>query len=74
MAPPDDPEPQPPPEPDAADCCGEGCVNCIFDLHDAALERYRADLAAWRTRQCERAAAADMHPSPGGGGNQAEGR
>jgi hypothetical protein len=50
----DDPAPQPPLEPDAADCCGEGCVNCIFDVYDAALERYRRDLAAWQARQRER--------------------
>ena len=55
----DDPVPQPPPEPDAGDCCGEGCVNCIFDLYDAALERYRADLAAWQARQSQRLSAAD---------------
>lgn len=46
-----DPPPQPPPEPDPADCCGEGCVNCIFDVHDAALERYRKRLAQWQARQ-----------------------
>ncbi len=50
----DDPAPQPPFEPDAADCCGEGCVNCIFDVYDAALERYRRDLAAWQARRHER--------------------
>ena len=55
----DDPVPQPPPEPDADDCCGEGCVNCIFDLYEAALERYRADLAAWQARQSQRPSAAD---------------
>jgi hypothetical protein len=45
----DDP-PLPPAEPDAADCCGEGCVRCIYDIHDEALQRYRAELAAWRAR------------------------
>ncbi|MDQ3269519.1 MAG: oxidoreductase-like domain-containing protein [Pseudomonadota bacterium] len=45
-----DPPPQPPPEPDPADCCGEGCVRCIWDLHDEAMERYRARLAAWKAR------------------------
>jgi hypothetical protein len=37
--------------PDSADCCGGGCVHCVFDLYDAALERYEADLVAWRARQ-----------------------
>jgi len=46
----DDPPPRRPPEPDPADCCGGGCVHCIFDLHEAALERYEHELAAWRAR------------------------
>jgi hypothetical protein len=47
---PDDPPPVSPPEPDPADCCGEGCVRCIYDVHEDALERYQAALAAWRAR------------------------
>ncbi|MGH8032170.1 MAG: oxidoreductase-like domain-containing protein [Luteimonas sp.] len=43
----DDPPLLPPREPDPADCCGEGCVNCIHDIHDAALARYRHALAEW---------------------------
>ncbi|MEO7013597.1 MAG: oxidoreductase-like domain-containing protein [Dokdonella sp.] len=43
-------KPQPPPEPDPADCCGSGCVRCIFDSHDDAMERYRAALAEWNER------------------------
>lgn len=50
----DDPPPVRPAEPDAADCCGEGCVRCIFDTYDAALERYQAALAAWQARQAAR--------------------
>ena len=46
-----DPPPVRPTEPDAADCCGEGCANCVFDVYEAALERYEAALAAWRARQ-----------------------
>jgi hypothetical protein len=50
--PPDaDPMPQRPPEPDATDCCGEGCVRCVYDVHDEALERYEQALAAWRARR-----------------------
>lgn len=47
----EDPPPLPPPEPDPADCCGEGCANCVYDIHDAALQRYREALAAWQARQ-----------------------
>lgn len=49
----DDPKPQPPVEPDAIDCCGEGCVPCIYDLHEQAVERYREALAAWLARHPE---------------------
>jgi hypothetical protein len=42
--------PRRPVEPDAADCCGEGCVRCVFDVYEEALERYTAALEAWRLR------------------------
>ncbi|MFA7506160.1 MAG: oxidoreductase-like domain-containing protein [Burkholderiaceae bacterium] len=48
-----DPMPLPPPQPDLDDCCGSGCNPCVFDLHDAALERYREALRAWRERHPE---------------------
>ncbi|MEO6690193.1 MAG: oxidoreductase-like domain-containing protein [Dokdonella sp.] len=50
MTDPVDPRPSRPLEPDAADCCGEGCVNCVFDIHDAALAKYEIELAAWQAR------------------------
>ena len=46
-----DPPPRRPCEPDAADCCGEGCARCVFDVYEEALLRYEAELAAWRARQ-----------------------
>ncbi|MHB1056402.1 MAG: oxidoreductase-like domain-containing protein [Rhodanobacter sp.] len=46
----DDPPPVRPTEPDAADCCGEGCVRCVYDVYEEALERHEAALAAWRAR------------------------
>lgn len=39
--------PRPPQEPDAAECCGEGCVRCVFDVYEAKMVRYRADLERW---------------------------
>lgn len=51
---PDDPRPQPPAPPDPGDCCGGGCATCIYDLHEAALERYEIALAAWNRRHPER--------------------
>ncbi|MEV8518206.1 oxidoreductase-like domain-containing protein [Dyella marensis] len=50
FAPSGDPRPVKPIEPDALDCCGEGCVPCIYDLYEAALDRYQAELAAWLER------------------------
>jgi hypothetical protein len=46
----DDPMPQPPVEPEAIDCCGEGCVPCIYDIYEQALADYREALAAWYAR------------------------
>lgn len=46
----DDPMPQPPVEPEAIDCCGEGCVPCIYDIYEQALADYREALAAWHVR------------------------
>jgi hypothetical protein len=41
---PRDKPPRPlPPEP--GDCCGGGCVRCVFDIHDEQLEAWRAACA-----------------------------
>jgi hypothetical protein len=47
MAAEDDPRPQPPPEPQLEDCCGSGCVVCVFDAYEIARGRYALQLAAW---------------------------
>jgi len=49
-APSSDPPPTPPQRPDDEDCCGQGCVPCIFDFYDEAMGRYREELAAWKER------------------------
>jgi hypothetical protein len=46
----DDPPPVPPVRPDNDECCGGGCNPCIFELYEAARERYEETLAAWRAR------------------------
>jgi hypothetical protein len=46
----EDTVPQPPARPDLEDCCRSGCVPCVFDLYEEALERYRAELKAWKER------------------------
>ncbi|HEX5304932.1 MAG TPA: oxidoreductase-like domain-containing protein [Dyella sp.] len=48
-----DPKPQPPVAPEAIDCCGAGCVPCVYDTYETALERYREALAAWQARHPE---------------------
>ena len=47
----DDPPPVAPTPPDDDACCGGGCNPCIFDLFEAARERYLAELRAWQERQ-----------------------
>lgn len=49
----EDPRPRPPSPPDPGDCCGEGCPRCVYDVHEARLERYRKALAAWLERHPE---------------------
>ncbi len=50
-----DPRPLPPKEPELEDCCGTGCVMCVFDVYQLALENYERQLAAWEARQCGQA-------------------
>jgi hypothetical protein len=45
-----DPRPLPPKEPALEDCCGTGCVHCVFDMYQIALENYELALAAWEAR------------------------
>lgn len=52
-----DPEPVPPVQPGLGDCCCSGCVPCVFDLYEDAMDRYRVQLAAWQARQAQRRAA-----------------
>jgi hypothetical protein len=45
-----DPRPLPPKEPALEDCCCTGCVHCVFDMYQIALENYERALAAWEAR------------------------
>jgi hypothetical protein len=45
-----DPRPLPPKEPALEDCCCTGCVHCVFDMYQIALENYELALAAWEAR------------------------
>jgi hypothetical protein len=53
-----DPRPLPPKEPELEDCCGTGCVHCVFDMYQIALENYERALQAWEAR----------HPGQAGAG------
>ena len=48
---PPSPRPVPPVQPEPEDCCRSGCTPCVFDLYEAALERYERALAAWEAAQ-----------------------
>ncbi|MCD0506142.1 oxidoreductase-like domain-containing protein [Bordetella petrii] len=45
-----DPEPLPPERPGPGDCCGSGCIPCVYDLYDDAMDRYHEQLRAWKQR------------------------
>ena len=55
-APEPDPRPLPPKEPELEDCCGTGCVNCVFDMYVIARENYEQALAGWLARHPDQAA------------------
>lgn len=46
----DDPPPVPPERPEPGECCNSGCIPCVYDLYDEAMDRYREALKAWRAR------------------------
>jgi len=46
----DDPPPVPPERPAPDECCNSGCIPCVYDLYDEAMDRYREALKAWRAR------------------------
>lgn len=48
---PDDPKPVPPREPAADECCGGGCMPCVYDRYWEAYARYEDALRAWQARQ-----------------------
>ncbi|MGW9064035.1 oxidoreductase-like domain-containing protein [Achromobacter animicus] len=45
-----DPPPVPPERPAPDECCNSGCIPCVYDLYDEAMDRYREALKAWRAR------------------------
>jgi len=49
----DDPQPVPPIAPEPEECCNSGCIPCVYDTYNEAMDDYRAALKAWRARHPE---------------------
>ena len=49
-----DPRPEPPREPQPEECCGSGCVPCVYDVYWDRLERYEQALREWQARHPDR--------------------
>ena len=56
--------PVPPVQPELEDCCRSGCVPCVFDLYEDALERYEKELAAYEAALAAQAVNAVPGPAP----------
>lgn len=50
-----DPEPVPPREPEAIECCGSGCSPCVYDVYWEAVAKFEVDLEAWQVRNGKKA-------------------
>jgi hypothetical protein len=46
----DDPPPVPPEAPAPEECCNSGCIPCVYDTYNEAMDEYRDALKAWRAR------------------------
>jgi hypothetical protein len=44
-------KPEPPREPEAWECCQNGCDPCVYDRYWEALARYEQALQVWEARQ-----------------------
>ncbi len=51
MTTPENDLPPPPPRPDPDQCCGSGCVPCIFDLYEEELAEWGRRCAEIRARR-----------------------
>lgn len=48
-----DPPPVPPEAPAPEECCNSGCIPCVYDTYNEAMDEYRDALKAWRARHAE---------------------
>ena len=49
-------KPKKPWEPYPDECCGRGCVPCVYDIYDDNLSKYEYNLKTFKTR-CKEACA-----------------
>ena len=40
-------KPVAPDEPEPDECCGSGCVRCVYDIYYERLEQYEEQLREW---------------------------
>ncbi|XP_062199275.1 uncharacterized protein LOC133901792 [Phragmites australis] len=57
------PAPEPPEKPLPGDCCGSGCVRCVYDVYYDELDAYNKALAAHSSSSSGGKASADSKPS-----------
>ncbi|CAM0952598.1 unnamed protein product [Alopecurus aequalis] len=51
------PAPEPPEKPLPGDCCGSGCVRCVWDIYYDELQDYKKALAAHESASDNKASA-----------------
>ena len=51
----DDPRPLEPEAPLPGECCGSGCIPCVYDYYYEQMDEYREKLKAWKERHPEAA-------------------
>ena len=44
-------KPAPPCEPAPEDCCGTGCIPCVWDCYEEAMDDYKKAVIAWEAAQ-----------------------
>ncbi|XP_062194578.1 UPF0651 protein YPL107W, mitochondrial-like [Phragmites australis] len=57
------PAPEPPEKPLPGDCCGSGCVRCVWDVYYDELDAYNKALAAHSSSGSDGKAPAESKPS-----------
>ena len=43
--------PEPPQEPHDSDCCGTGCIPCVFDIYEEEMKLWKAECEQIKLRK-----------------------